>query len=76
MHADSVTRDDVGRLLAADGFPLGGLATVREVVAATSLSRSKIYAMIDAGEIPVRHFGRSIRVPWSCVRAQFLGDEI
>ncbi|MFO1000878.1 MAG: hypothetical protein U0936_11090 [Planctomycetaceae bacterium] len=41
-------RDEKGRPIAADGYPLTGLASVAEVVAATGLSRSQIYAMIHA----------------------------
>ena len=72
MQIEEHTRDESGRLLAADGWPLGGLATVTEVVQASGLSRSKIYDMITVGDLQMRRFGRSVRIPWSEVRAVFL----
>jgi len=66
------TRDDSGRLLAPDGYPVGGMATVREAKAASGLSDSKLYAMIEADEIESRRYGRSVRIPWTAVRAAFL----
>jgi len=75
MQTDELKRDESGRALAADGMPLGGLATVAEVVTATGLSRSKIYDLINAGELQVKRFGRSVRVPWPIVRHVFLGND-
>lgn len=37
--------------------------TVREVCAALSLGRSKVYDMIQRGDIPSVRFGGSVRVP-------------
>ena len=72
MQIEEHTRDESGRLLAADGWPLGGLATVTEGVQASGLSRSKIYDMITVGDLQTRRFGRSVRIPWRDVRAVFL----
>ena len=71
MQTAELKRDESGRLVGEDGLPLGGLATVMEVVTATGLSRSKVYDMIDSEELPVKRFGRSVRVPWQTVREVF-----
>ncbi len=63
MQVSALTRDESGRILGDDGLPLGGLASVNEVVSTTGLSRSKVYQMIDDGTLPVKRFGRSVRVP-------------
>lgn len=68
-------RDEKGRPIAADGYPTGGLARAREVAAFAGLAMSTIYAMIASGELPSKPFGRSRRVPWSVVRANFLADD-
>lgn len=39
------------------------LYTANEVIAATGLSRTKIYALIANGDIPSIRIGTSIRVP-------------
>lgn len=39
------------------------LYTANEVIAATGLSRTKVYALIANGEIPSIKIGASIRVP-------------
>jgi excisionase family DNA binding protein len=64
----NLRRDEKGRPIAADGYPLTGLASVAEVVAATGLSRSQIYAMIQRGDLATKRFGRSVRVPWHLLR--------
>lgn len=71
MTTAELKRDESGRLLGNDGYPLGGLATVNECVAATGISKSKLYDMIDTGELSVKRFGRSVRIPWTTVRAVF-----
>ena len=75
MPTWELKRDESGRLLAPDGWPVGGLATVNEVVTATGLSRSTIYQMIDTGDLTVRRFGRAVRVPWATVRTVFIGGD-
>ncbi len=63
--------DHRGRPLAADGLPLGGLATVAEVATVTGLSNSTIRNHIQDGVVPHRRFGRSIRVAWADVRKTY-----
>ena len=71
----NLRRDEKGRPVAADGYPLTGLASVAEVVAASGLSRSQIYNMIQRGELRTKRFGRSVRVPWQLLRDEgILGD--
>ena len=43
------------------------LQPVTKVAAFLSLSRSKVYAMMDAGELPFVKFGKSRRIRWSDV---------
>jgi predicted DNA-binding transcriptional regulator AlpA len=69
-----VKRDEQGRPLAEDGWPMSGLARIPEAVAASGLSRSKLYAEIRAGRLATKVFGRSRRIPWSEVRRAFLSD--
>ena len=50
------------------------LYTVAEFIAATSLSRTTVYAMLarpanDPGHLPSLRFGRAIRIPASAVDA-------
>ncbi len=68
QQRSEIRRDKSDRVLGADGLPLGGLATVGEVVSTTGLSRSKVYDMIATDSIEVKRFGRSVRVPWHVVR--------
>ncbi len=44
------------------------LQPVTKVAAFLSLSRSKVYAMMDAGELPFVKFGKSRRIRWSDVQ--------
>lgn len=74
MGTAELVRDEHGRLLADDGWPLGGLATIREVIAATGIKKSKLYSMIGAGDLEAKHFGRSVRIPWRVVRHTFFGE--
>ena len=39
------------------------LLTIVEAAHALGLGRSKMYALAAAGELPVIHFGRSVRIP-------------
>ena len=43
----SDNRDDSERLLASDGYPIGGLAKIHEICVATGISKSKIFDLID-----------------------------
>lgn len=65
-------KDEKGRPIADDGYPVSGLATINELAAIVSLSRSKIYQKINDGSIPSVTFGRSRRVQWPVVRKLFL----
>lgn len=53
-----------------NGQPRVGFATTLEAAEWLSLSRGMIHKMIEAGEIPVRRFGRAVRIPWEWLRAQ------
>ena len=47
-----------------------GLAKVLEAAQFLGLSRSKLYAEMDAGRLPYCKFGaRARRIPWRAVRA-------
>lgn len=67
-----VRRDERGRIVAEDGYPVAGLATTAEAVALSGLSRSQIYAMLRRGELHGRRFGRVLRISWHSLRAAFL----
>lgn len=41
-----------------------GLCSVRDAAEFLGLSRGKLYQLINAGQIPVRRFGASVRIPW------------
>lgn len=73
--ADAIRRDEKGRPLADDGYPLSGLATVPEVLAIAHLSRSKLYEMLAGGELEAKRFGRACRIPWPEVRRVFLSRQ-
>lgn len=46
---------------------MSSLLTVRQTALRLSLSESKVYKMIDLGELPVQRIGRAVRVPESAV---------
>ena len=75
MKTAELQRDESGRLLADDGYPVGGMATVRDAVAVSKLSKSMVYQMLDSGELECRRYGRSVRIPWTSIRATFLDCE-
>lgn len=68
----ALRRDEKGRPLAEDGYPISGLAHVKTIAAIADMSKSAIYQMIASGELPSRPFGRSRRVEWRVVRETFL----
>jgi excisionase family DNA binding protein len=47
--------------------PVPNLARVLEVAKYLAMSRSKVYAMMDAGELAYVKLGKSRRVPWDAV---------
>jgi excisionase family DNA binding protein len=61
-------RDDKGRPVGTDGYPISGLATADEAAVALGISRSQIYSMMNTGELPSRRFGRARRIPWAIIR--------
>ena len=76
MMESELKRDEKGRVLAADGYPTAGCATITEGVAVSGLSRSKLYNMIDAGELETKRFGKSRRITWASIRQTFLSSEV
>lgn len=70
-----VRRDEKGRPIGRDGYPLGGLATIPEFAAATAIGVSTTYALIVSGEIPAKRIGRSRRIEWRVIRDRFLDSE-
>ena len=74
MREQQLRRDESGRLLADDGYPLGGLATVSDVAAVGSLAPSTVYRMVEDGELESKRFGRAVRIPWTAIRQKFLDD--
>lgn len=47
-----------------------GLCSIPKAAEYLSISRGKMYAMINAGECPSKRFGKSVRVPWAWLHAQ------
>lgn len=45
----------------------GGLGTVSAVAAYLDVSRSKVYAMMEAGLLAYVKLGKSRRIPWDAV---------
>ncbi len=71
---DDIRRDEKGRPLAADGYPVSGLATVVDAMAVSSLGRTHIYDLMTRGKLPSVRFGRSRRIPWPALREVFLTE--
>lgn len=72
----TVSHDEQGRPIAADGYPVSGLAKISDLVAVTGVSRSKIYQYMTDGTIPSVSFGRSRRVQWPVIRRMFLTPSV
>jgi excisionase family DNA binding protein len=47
-----------------------GFATVDEAARFLSLSRAMVHKLIANGSVPVRRYGRAVRIPWSWLRLQ------
>jgi len=75
MNGVEPKRDKHGRLLGPDGYPVAGLATVKDAVEVSSLSKSMVYHMIDTGELESKRYGRSVRIPWASIREEFLAPD-
>jgi len=54
----------------AESVKQQGLCSIPEAAKFLSLSRAKVYQAIDAGDIPSKRFGRSVRIPWAWLYAQ------
>ncbi len=52
-----------------DGRP-SGLASITAAAEFLSLSRNKLYQLVNSGEVPSRKFGRSVRIPWQWLYQQ------
>ena len=50
--------------------PQVGLAAIPAAATYLSISRGKLYMMLNAGEIPSKRFGKSVRIPWAWLHAQ------
>ena len=72
MLATEIQRDEKGRVVAADGWPTTGLATISEAVVISGLSRSKVYDMIAREQLESRRFGKSRRITWASLRSVFM----
>jgi excisionase family DNA binding protein len=46
-----------------------GFATILEAAAFLRVSRSKVYALMDAREVTWAKFGKARRIPWEGLRA-------
>jgi excisionase family DNA binding protein len=76
MEENAMKRDEYGRPIADDGYPIAGLGTINEAVAVSRLSRSQIYNMINANKLEAVRFGRSRRITWQSIREKFLTSEV
>ncbi|MCX7399975.1 MAG: helix-turn-helix domain-containing protein [Planctomycetales bacterium] len=47
-----------------------GLAAVPVAAKFLSVSANHLYQLINAGEVPSKRFGRSVRIPWEWLHAQ------
>lgn len=54
-----------------------GLCSIPEAAKFLSISRGKVYLMINSGECPSKRFGKSVRIPWEWLlkQAEIPGDE-
>ena len=72
MSDDTMRRDEFGRPIADDGYPIAGMATIPEAVSVSGLSRSQIYNMLNRHDLEAVRFGRSRRITWQSLREKFL----
>lgn len=70
------SKDKQGRLLAPDGWPVGGLARVSEAVGFLQLSRSKVYELVRSGDLRSVTFGKSRRLRWEDLREVAAGASV
>ena len=57
-------------VIAANGGQPVGLASIAEAAEYLSLSRNKLYQLINSGDVPSKRFGRSVRIPWEWLLQQ------
>lgn len=55
-------------------LPRQGLCSIPKAAEFLSISRAKLYQLINSGEVPSRRFGKSVRVPWQWLHAQAAVD--
>lgn len=60
--------DATGRPVAADGWPVAGLARIDEARLYLGLSRSKLYSMLQQGLLSSQTFGKARRIRWAELR--------
>lgn len=75
MHAMEIRRDERGRVLANDGYPTAGLASISEAIAVSGLSRSMLYLLIRRGDLETKAFGKARRITWQSIRQNFLTSD-
>ena len=47
-----------------------GLCSIPDAAEFLSVSRGKMYSMLNAGDCPSKRFGKSVRIPWQWLLAQ------
>ena len=47
-----------------------GLCSIPDAAEFLSVSRGKMYSMLNAGDCPSKRFGKSVRIPWVWLLAQ------
>jgi len=47
-----------------------GLCSIPDAAEFLSVSRGKVYSMLNAGDCPCKRFGKSVRIPWVWLHAQ------
>lgn len=57
--------------IVSDGIPKQqGLSTIPVAAGFLSISKGKLYAMLNSGECPSVRFGKSVRIPWVWLHAK------
>ena len=47
-----------------------GLCSIPDAAEFLSVSRGKVYSMLNAGHCPSKRFGKSVRIPWQWLLQQ------
>ena len=50
--------------------PRVGLCSIPAAAEFLSVSRGKMYSMLNSGECPSKRYGKSVRIPWAWLHAQ------